>query len=349
MIAILPTLTSFLGRPKEVSLTYDTQLSFNCPRCREQNYGESDGRYNLDITFPGSSRPPLIHSCWKCGYSGSVYNLVREYGTREDVGAWLDYEKSVKHLLRYNHAALRRKVELQLPEDFTPLRSHSHEPLMQSAWHYATVTRGIPPFILTRFNVGVSAAGKFANRLIIPSYGADGLLNFYTGRWIGDPPSKETPSYLTSWGNKRKDIIFNESRIDWTQPVMVTEGGIELLAYSPNNVPLMGKSFTPVFEAMLRQHKPPLIVALNMDAAESHQRYSSEPVNALRHKAAADREAMLERAAELGVTERYWLELPRNDLGDIMRYDGFHAVAPAIKGGLRRDEKVREAEAVLQW
>lgn len=343
MTTIIPTLVSILGRPKEQGLTYDTQLSFNCPRCREQNYGEWDGRYNLDLTFPGSSRPPLIHSCWKCGYSGGIYGLVKEYGTREDLRAWVEYEQSVKHLLHYNPAAVQRKREIELPEDFTALRSHSHDPLMQRAWHYATVDRGIPAGVLAQFNVGVSRSGKFANRLIIPSYGADGQLNFFTARWVGEPPSKDIPSYLTSWGNKRKDIIFNESRIDWTQPVVVTEGGIELLAYPCNNVPLMGKSLTPVLETQLRLHRPPVIVGLNMDAATKQQAYGPQQPNVLRQRAAADRQSILARLAELGVSERYWVELPRNDLGDIMRFDGFAAVAPAVKAGLRRDETVYPA------
>ena len=333
--AAISVLVSFLGRPKEGSYLSDGQLSFNCPRCREQNCGVWDNKYNLDITFPGSHRPPLLATCWKCAYASPTGQLVREYGERELRAAWRIYEESVGHLVQRRGPSRYARLA-ELPEDFERVREQSQDPHQQAAWHYLTVRRGVPPARVLELGFGISQEPRWVGRVLLPSYDGAGELNFVIGRLTQDRPN--VPPYQTSFGVKRKDIIFHESRVDWNQPVLLSEGIFDVAAYPWNNIPLLGKSLPPggPLEQALRKYRPPVILAVDMDAV-AKPNAPARVAQTLVSRAAADREAILQRLSELGITERFWLELPRNDLGEVLEYDGAARVPGLVQAAMRAD------------
>jgi hypothetical protein len=343
-------LTAFLGRPKEGSYLSGGQLSYNCPRCREQNHGEWDNKYNLDITFPGArGRPPLVASCWKCSLSVPTNQLLRLYAPANLLQAWRSYEQTLPPGTRSVPRAVRAA---QLPEDFERVREHSQDPYMQAAWFYLTAPgpegRGLPPFLVQELGFGISREPRWLNRVLLPSYDAEGELNYVIGRllWDNDP---QQPPYATTAGVKRTDIIFNEHRLDWNQPVMLVEGIFDYAAYPYNTVPLLGKSLVPgmPLEARLRRYRPPVILGIDMDAVgpdplalalrEVARGGQERPRDVLRSRAAGDREALLQRLAELGIEQRYWLDLPRNDMGKLLQHDGYRAVPALVAHAMRPD------------
>jgi hypothetical protein len=333
-------LSSFLGRPKEGSYLSGGQLSYNCPRCREQNAGQSDGKYNLDVTFPGGHRPPLIAACWKCGYAQPAGQLVRAYGgSRDLLDRWLAYESSVAHLLGNRRLRIARQVEL--PDDFEHLRGGSQQPHLAAAWDYATRVRGLSPERVDSLGLGVSQEPRWAGRVIAPSRDAQGALNFLIARAVVDLPG--VPPYQTAAGVLRTDVVFNEHRIDWTQPILLVEGFFDYAAYPHNALPLLGKSMAPgsLIEQRLRQHRPPVIVGVDMDAATSRSVLAftagaGQPQR-LKVRAAASREDILARLAVLGVQERYWLELTENDLGQVLQQVGQSGVPTVVQSAMRID------------
>lgn len=356
-------LSNFLGRPKEGSYLSGGQLSYNCPRCREYNHGEWDNKYNLDVTFPGArGRPPLIASCWKCGLSVPTSSLLRTYAPRPQQDAWRLYEESLPP--GSNRQPSRPARIAQLPDDFELLRELNHDPYHQAAWAYLTqpypTGRNLTPARVLQLGFGVSREPRWVNRVLLPSYGADGELNYVIGRVFNQLDPRQ-PTYSTTPGVKRTEIIFNEHRIDWNQPVFLVEGIFDYAAYPHNSIPLLGKSLvagTPL-EKQLRHYRPPVIVGVDMDAVAPDARelalreqqlrvrglaHVASERDVLRTKAAGDREALLQRLAELGVEQRYWLELPRNDLGQILEHEGARVVPAVVAAGLRPD-----VNRLIEW
>jgi hypothetical protein len=159
------------------------------------------------------------------------------------------------------------------------------------------------------------------------------------GRAVVDVPG--AAPYQTSYGVDRKDIVYNEARIDWNQPVLLTEGIFDLAAYPHNCVPLLGKSLAAggLVEQRLRRYRPPVIVGVDDDAVGT---VGEKPTgNVLVSRSAGSREAILQRLHEIGIPRRFWLELPRNDLGDLLKHDGALQVPRLVQAAMRAD-KARE-------
>lgn len=341
-------LVSFLGFPKNGSYHLSNgQLDFNCPYCRDENHGQWDGKYNLGITFPGArGRPPLVAACWKCGYAETTRRFVRAYGQPEHYRQWVEYEDSLP--LSVRRAAPRPTREAELPEDFERVRERSQDPAHIAAWDYLTRVRGVPGPRVEQLGFGVSADPRWVNRVLLPGHDADGRLNFLIGRllWDNDP---KNPPYNTTYGVKRTEIIFNEHLVDWNQPVTVVEGIFDYAAYPHNTVLLLGKSLGPgsPLEQRLRHYRPAVVVAVDMDAVEAKQKARTaktdhqDPasVNALRVRAAADREAVLQRLADLGLSRRYYLDLPYNDLGQALQEVGAQGAARVYRESVRPDRE----------
>ena len=57
------------------------EMQVNCPQCAAlfKNY-EPDNKYKLGINIQKEQ-----FQCWKCGLKGSLYNLVRKYGSYHDL------------------------------------------------------------------------------------------------------------------------------------------------------------------------------------------------------------------------------------------------------------------------
>lgn len=90
--------------------------------------------------------------------------------------------------------------------------------------------------------LGVSLDNDFIRRLIIPSFNDNGDINFYTARRI-DVDSSSPIKYKNASVSK-KDIIFNELFIDWSIPLTLVEGPLDLLKTNDNATCLLGSSLT---------------------------------------------------------------------------------------------------------
>lgn len=138
--------------------------------------------------------------------------------------------------------------------------SQSDSPQYKNAIHYL-INRNITKYDIYKYNLHYCWRGKFANRIIFPSYDAVGMLNFYVGRSYSDSKLKYLMPAL------HKDIIFNELFINWKQPIVLCEGVTDMLAIQTNAIPLMGKFIQNKLLTSIVTNKPPQVfVVLDSDA-----------------------------------------------------------------------------------
>ena len=122
--------------------------------------------------------------------------------------------------------------------------------------------RKISELDIIKYQIGYCEDGPYAERIIIPSYDAAGNINFFVGRSF-DPDSRLKYKYPQA----SRDIILFEMLITWEVPVVLCEGGFDMLAIKRNVVPLLGKSITPKLMKKLIESKiKKVYIALDNDA-----------------------------------------------------------------------------------
>ena len=234
-------LVRILGEPKRNTLDRDGWHEFNCPSCRDNNMGVVDNKYNLAIHL-GGNESPYCH-CWKCGYSGSITSLVGRYGTSTQLIVVKNELKSLGLLRLYipditGNVQKKSKVRngLTLPDGYH--RIGFAEEYFPSAYLKG---RGIPLSLVEKYNIGYigddyTASAKMRCKIIIPSYDANGELNYWIGRdYMGDSRYK-----IQNAEAEKNEIVFNEKFVNWYEPVTIVEGPFDHIAV-PNSIPLLGK------------------------------------------------------------------------------------------------------------
>lgn len=246
-------LSRFLGKPYR-EITDDGQLQFGCPRCIE-NYGEKErDKHNLEVNVRLGR-----FNCWKCSsvsdeMHGSIYKLIKMYGTedilKEYYDAIRDFKNSKLYEVHFKKDEFNVETDfifdtsLQLPDLYRKFDSSSDNP--KYALEYLS-KRGIGWDLIDYYNIGYTTYDKkqykISTRIIIPSYDSYGQLNYWTGR---DYSGRKFMQKYMNPKVERKDIIFNEDKVQWDADITLVEGPFDHIVV-PNSIPLLGKSIKTDF------------------------------------------------------------------------------------------------------
>lgn len=269
-------LESFLGAPKNGN--DGAQRQYNCPCCTQENGGIPDNKYNLEVNLLSG-----VYNCWKCGESngtkGNLGTLVKRYGGRN---LYKQYKEEIAVLIKTklyqledtaNLGIVKEKERLHLPSTYKKIDLSKY--CKQSVREYLE-KRNIDQEIIDKFNIGYTEWEKEDNmhnwsyRLIIPSYDSVGDLNFFVGRDYLPPeeqnPKFFRPKYLNVVAEK-KEIIFQESLVDWDAPIYLCEGAIDCI-YPPNAIALLGKRLEDdsyLYKTIREKANAEIIVCLDND------------------------------------------------------------------------------------
>lgn len=245
-------LSSFLGEPKH-DVNEKGQIEYPCPRCVE-SYGEGEiKKYNLSINIHGKFQ------CWKCcatddEMSGSLRKLFKLYGTeslwQEYVAIVTEYKKSELYQLRKENKEFQIddfsiSPSLQLPPNYKKFNQNGYNPKVALDYLF---NRGIDWDIINEYNIGYTEYDRnnkeVSTRIIIPSYNEYDELNYWTGRDYSGLKFKQKYFNPTV---ERKDIIFNENKIQWDADINLCEGPFDAIVL-PNSIPLLGKALKTNYE-----------------------------------------------------------------------------------------------------
>jgi hypothetical protein len=228
------------------------QLQVNCPRCQErEGLSYPDEKFNLEI-----NTAKRMFRCWKCDepkFSGSLGRLIRMFGSHMDYDIYKSYANI---LIDYsNNEDEKEFVQIKLPNEmisFSQLEEGNPEHF--EAYNYIINERKISRDIILKYRLGFCTTGKYAKRIIIPSYDKNGEINYFVGRSYD--PKEKRKKYLNPFADKDK-IIFNEGFVNWDSTVYLVEGAFEMLSFPVNIIPILGK---------LQELKPDVVILLDPDA-----------------------------------------------------------------------------------
>lgn len=254
-------------------------ISVVCPICAET-------KDNLQKRKLVIRTDDFLTHCWVCGYrSTNLSNLLATYHPffLQEYKKKFKIKDRAKRICVFSDMLLQladnRPVEqtitpsLTLPEGYVMLAPNlkSSDRLIQQAWSYLK-KRGLTEGDLWRWKIGLTSVkpthgGKldFRFRVIVPSFDANGKLNFFSARtflpnWKGAPYSNPPM--------KREELVFNELNIDWTKELTLVEGVFDLMKCNDNATCVLGSSFDPSYKLFqeIVSHQTPVLLAFDPDA-----------------------------------------------------------------------------------
>jgi len=274
-------LVSFLGKSKS-PLDDTLQLQFSCPNCQERDGAQESHKYHLEVNIAKG-----IYHCWKCAsvddsMRGSVYKLIRIYGNKELLSEYKDavasFRESSLYKLHYDKddfqtdSSDENTNNVDFPDGYTELVKGIHDD--SPAFKYLS-KRGIDWPIINNYHIGfISGQGvqkSLLNRIVLPSFDKYGDINYWTARDFTGNSRRQR--YFNPYV-ERKDVIFNEEKIQWNADIVLVEGPFDHIVV-PNSIPLLGKSLTEeykIYKELYNNANASIIIFLDGDAIETAKR-----------------------------------------------------------------------------
>jgi DNA primase len=225
------------------------ESAFHCPFCNHH-------KKKLQVNFDTQK-----WHCWVCNAGGhKIGILLRKINAPKQIISEVlkilgDY-KGVKH-----EKDEKTEYNVSLPQCYKPLWRKSDDPLYRNAIHYLK-QRNIGSIDILRYSIGYCSSNGYSNRIIIPSYDANGKLNYFIARDM-------FPNSKFKYKNPpmSKDTVCFEMFINWNEPIVLVEGVFDAIAIRNNAIPLLGKFPSKTLVKRLVEKKVKKIyIALDEDA-----------------------------------------------------------------------------------
>ena len=195
--------------------------------------------------------------CWVSNSGGhSLYSLFKK------VNADSRYFSELKDLVFVStkKGEVESKVIVSLPIEYKPLWKQSKSLFYKHAIKFLK-QRGINEIDIKKHKIGFCDDGVYQNRIIIPSYDENGILNYFVGRsFMGDNMKYKNP-------NISRDIIPFDWFIAWSYPIVLCEGVFDAISIRTNAIPMLSKKpsknlLRKIFEKKVKT----IYIALDNDA-----------------------------------------------------------------------------------
>ena len=210
--------------------------------------------------------------CWVSNVGGrTLFQLLKKIGASKQ--HFDELRELVDDKYYVNTKIHEAKTIRSLPNEFKSLCNGGDSIVKRHALNYL-YKRGIDDSDILKYNIGYCDDGLYSNRIIIPSYDADGKLNFFVGRDFYSSKMKYRNSPTT------KNIIGFDLFINWDEPIILCEGVFDAMAFKRNAIPLFGKNVMSNLQKKIIETKVKVIyLALDNDALEDTIKISEYFIN----------------------------------------------------------------------
>jgi len=221
--SIITLLESVMGRGK---INSNDNIAFHCPFC---NHNKKKMEINIVSQY---------WHCWVCNAAGRKLTILfRKLNVqREKIAKLINLLDDVEW--KPSKTTTDTPV-LQLPEGYRPLWIlQEMSPEFRNAVHYLK-KRNIGISDILRYRIGYCRKGPYKGKIIIPSYDANGSLNYFVARAYYEEDKFKHKNPPAS-----KDIVGFELHINWNMPIILVEGAFDAIAIRRNTIPLFGKTIS---------------------------------------------------------------------------------------------------------
>ena len=251
---LVALVNSILGSGKK---TAGGNYAYTCPFCNHH-------KPKLEINFSKGKNQPS--HCWSCDVRfRNILPILKKAKAPQDK---IEYAKTLVVDSSYNYVE-KTYAALTLPSEFISLSSVDSPTLsMRHAQAYIK-NRGVSNHDISQYNIGYCDEGLYKNMIILPTYDAEGSLNYFTARSFEKDPFTKYRNPSVS-----RDIIPNEYFINWNIPVILCEGIFDAIAIKRNAIPLLGKSIqSSLMKKLIVSAVDKIYIALDSDAIKQALRF----------------------------------------------------------------------------
>ena len=237
--------------------------AYNCPFCHHH-------KPKLEINFTENKQGHNPWHCWVCNKQGKTLRSLFK-----QVKASAEQFSELKKLVKTGAEVQEVVVEhvLSLPKELKSLVDNN-DIVARHAKAYLK-SRNINIDDVIKYNIGYCDSGRYANMVIIPSYDANGNLNYFTGRSFEKDPYVKYRNPEVS-----RDIIPFELFINWDSPLVLCEGPFDAIAIKRNAIPLLGKNIQQnLMKKIVTSKVEKLYIALDTDARKQALKFAEYFMN----------------------------------------------------------------------
>lgn len=252
---------SVLGSGKRTSRG---NVAYHCPLCNHH-------KPKLEVQLLENSEGKHKWACWACGAKGQT---IRSLFKRIDASPEYMNELSKYVKSTYSDSTpTNQTIFLDLPKEYKSFINNNTR-LAKQAYSYLK-NRGLTPQDILKYNIGYCDGGLYNNMIIIPSYGNDCRLNYFTARSFEPEPYVKYRNPMVS-----RDIIAFEMFINWDLPIILCEGPFDAIAIKRNVIPLLGKNIQPqLMKKLVESRVQKIYIALDKDAIKKAIEFCEELLN----------------------------------------------------------------------
>lgn len=226
--------------------------AYHCPLCHHH-------KPKLEVNLSENAKGENAWHCWVCDKKGKkLYQLFKA------VGAPSEKMAELKAIVKYvgPNTQVYAEDNVSLPKEFKTFDNITAADIEGRQALAYLKSRGLSKNDILKYNIGYCAEGKYAKMVIIPSYDANGTLNYFTGRSFEKDPYVKYRNPSVS-----RDIIPFELYINWNIPLILCEGPFDALAIKRNVIPLLGKNIqSKLMKKIVTSSVEKIYIALDKDA-----------------------------------------------------------------------------------
>jgi len=261
--SVITLLESVLGKGK---INSNDNIAFHCPFCHHN-------KKKMEVNIVSQ-----YWHCWVCNAAGrKLAVLFRKLNVqREKISKLVSLLDDVEY--KPSKTTTDTPV-LQLPEGYRPLWVlQEMSPEYRNAVHYLK-TRSITIHDILKYRIGYCRKGPYKGKIIIPSYDANGSLNYFVARAYYEEDKFKHKNPPAS-----KDIVGFELHINWNMPIILVEGAFDAIAIKRNCIPLFGKTISNTLKKrIVEKGVKDIYICLDLDARkqalETAQYFMSNGLN----------------------------------------------------------------------
>jgi len=246
---LVTLVNSVLGSGKS---TARNNYAYHCPLCNHHK-----PKLEVNLTENREGKNPW--HCWACDARGTtIYNLFKQLEV--DV----DKFKELSSLVKTSRSIKETQVvsTVVLPNEYIALYNVDNSDIMARHALAYLKRRHISKYDIIKYNIGYCKEGLYKNMIVIPTYDADGRLNYFTARSFEKEPYVKYRNPSAS-----RDVIPNEHLINWNIPIILCEGPFDAIAIKRNAIPLLGKNIqNSLMKKIVTSVVDKIYIALDRDA-----------------------------------------------------------------------------------
>ena len=246
---LVTLVNSVLGSGKA---TARNNYAYHCPFCHHHK-----PKLEVNLTENREGKNPW--HCWACDMRGTtIYNLFKQL--KADISKFTE----LKSLVVTSKSIKETQVvsTVVLPNEYISLYNVDTSGIMARHALAYLKNRHVSKHDIIKYNIGYCKEGLYKNMIIIPTYDADGRLNYFTARSFEKEPYIKYRNPSAS-----RDVVPNEHLINWNIPIILCEGLFDAMAIKRNAIPLLGKNIqSSLMKKIVTSVVDKIYIALDRDA-----------------------------------------------------------------------------------